>query len=196
MDRFSDYSIYHLKSEIMKIDSEYMGIFGLTWEEKVADLTYKKVANIDKNIAKKLKDFWQAGGLNVTLIKNLHREYIALQAQNYKPANFENGFISQETSNLSTILSNRLNIEKIITDSFLRSLYELSSQGKIPFEKWNPSGYKSSIELQKTFETEKNIFEKLSENTKSTKNIIVLLGIVTGLFYINKLTGFFNEKKN
>ncbi len=180
----------------MKItESEYLGIFGLSWQEKLADSTHKKVNSVDKNIAKKLKDFFQSGGLNVRMIENLHREYTALMASGYKPSNYNDSSSLQDTENLSKILSDKTKIEKVITDSFLRSLYDLSATGKIPFEKWNPAGYKESIILQKKFDTEKNIFEKISTDAKSVKNVLLFSGILAGLYYLNNV-GIFNGKKN
>ncbi|MFA5235099.1 MAG: hypothetical protein WC390_11930 [Sulfurimonas sp.] len=180
----------------MYVAPEYMGLFGLSFEEKLASATYKKLQAIDKTIAKKLKDFFQAGGLNIRLIQNMYREYTALMAQNYKPANFTNNAPDNATLNLIAIIKGKLNIDDSIISNFLLSLQELAAEGIIPYAKWNPKGFKESTALQKTFSTEQSIIDKTISTTKEVSGKLSLILIVAGLgvsfYYINKYQG----KKN
>lgn len=172
----------------MKIRPEYMGVFGLTWEEKVAALTFKKVNAVNKVIAKKLKDFFQAGGYNIRLIENMYREYAALMAQNYQPANFPQGLDPDtSTAKLSLLIKSKVNTDDLIVLNFLLSLQELAAAGSIPFAKWNPSGYAKSTALQKTFESEKTILDKAQTVASSTARASSMILLVAGLGFISYL---------
>ena len=165
----------------MKCNVESMGWFGLTWQEKVAKSTYDKTMLINKTIAKKLKDIFQAGTFNIRLIENMYREYSALMAQKYKPASFKNGIPNNDTLNLVKIISKKINAEEIIVLNFLNSLQELAAAGTIPFSKWNPSGYAESTALQKSFDSEKSILDKAQGVAVSASKMSTVLLIVAGL---------------
>ena len=171
----------------MKCNVEYMGWFGLTWQEKLAKSTYDKVKSIDKIIAKKLKDIFQAGTFNIRLIQNMYREYAALMAQNYKPANFVAGEADSSTAKLATIIKDKLNTENIIVLNFLLSLQELASSGMIPFSKWNPSGYAESTALQKKFDTEKSFLDKAQGAAVKASNVGTVFMVVAGLGLVSYL---------
>lgn len=165
----------------MKCNVEMMGWFGLTWQEKVAKAIYTDTYLKDKNIAKKMKDFLQPGGLNIRLVENMYREYSALMAQRYKPASFKDGIPDTNTSNLIQIIKNKINADEILVLNFLKALQELSAAGTIPFAKWNPSGYAESTSLQKSFETEKSIFDKAQGAAVKASKVSTVLLIVAGL---------------
>jgi len=170
----------------MKCNAENMGWFGLTWEEKLAKSTYDKVQAINKTTAKKLKDFLQAGSFNIRLIQNMYREYAALMAKNYKPANFNaDGTPDNSTINLSTIIKNKLNVDETIVLNFLLSIQQLAAAGTIPFSKWNPSGYAESTALQKKFDTEKSFLDKAQGAAVKASNVGTILLVVAGLGFIS-----------
>jgi hypothetical protein len=171
----------------MKTYPELMGMFGLTWEEKVAALVYSKLQTIDKKLAKKMKDFFQAGGFNIRLIQNMQREYAALMAQGYKPANYVNGVPDKLTPTLITIIKNKVNTEDQIVSAFLSSLQELAANGIIPFAKWNPKGYEESTNLQKSFESEKTILDKAQTVAKTTAMASSTILLVAGLGFLSYL---------
>lgn len=175
------------------IDSEFMGIFGLSWEEKIASFIKKRLKGT--GFENKLSDFFQAGGLNIKLVTNIHNEYMALMASGYNPSNFvsmpdnngNGGNFSESTKNLSSLLHKKTNIESVIIDEFLRSLFVLSRDGKIPFEKWNPQGFKESTELRKTFETEKNFLDNLTVVAKKSNALLWIAGIGVTALLLNQL---------
>lgn len=176
----------------MKCNVESMGWFGLTWEEKLAKFTYNETILSDKAIAKKLKDFLQPGGFNIRLIQNIYREYSALMAQKYKPASFKDGVPDKNTLNIVQIIKNKINADEIIVLNFLKSLQNLAAAGTIPFSKWNPSGYAESAALQKTFDSEKTIFDKAqgaavaASKASTTLLIVAGLGLVSYIVYETK----------
>jgi len=178
------------------IESEFMGIFGLSWQEKVANLTYQKTVKTNKELSKKLKDFWQSGGLNVTIVNNLYREYAALLASGYMPSSFENGIPDQNTKALIDKINSRVTIDKLIIKNFLESIFELSSEGKIPFQKWNPKGYKETQDLVKTFPSEASIFDKVKKGTNTVSTILIIAGIATTLYYLNSIGKNYYGTKN
>jgi len=165
----------------MKCNVESMGWFGLTWQEKVAKSTYDKTMLINQTIAKKLKDIFQAGTFNIRLIENMYREYSALMAQRYKPASFDNGIPNNDTITIAKMIAKKINTDEIIVLNFLSSLQELAAAGKIPFAKWNPSGYAESKALQKSFDSEKSILDKAQGVAVTASKVSTVLLIVAGL---------------
>lgn len=172
---------------------EYMGIFGFSWEEKVG--SFMKKALQGTAAAKKMSSFFQAGGVNVSLVKNLANEYLALMARGYRPANFtappdsngSGGTFDSSTISLAGMLSNKTNVDAAVSLAFLRALFVLSRDGKIPFAKWNPQGYKESTTLRKTFSTEKGILEKVSPVANYGKIALIVAGIGTAAYFLSQL---------
>jgi hypothetical protein len=97
---------------------EYLGIFGLSWQEKVASNMYKIVS--DKN-KKKLKDFLQPGGWNTGIVNTLYSHYIL-----------------QNVNITAKQLSAVSGMDQEITEAFLVSLSDLSIRGTIPYKIYNP----------------------------------------------------------
>lgn len=166
-------------------NSETMGIFGFSVEEKIGKFMLRRLKGTLQE--KKLKDFWQASGLNVTLVKNLLRTYISFMASNQSPSMFtvqpdsngDGGTFTSSTIKLASRIVSVTNIESPIVIEFLRAVYVLARDGKIPFSKWNPKGYKAATELQKTFKSEQTI----GDVAKSTMNKFVLVAIVGVAIY-------------
>lgn len=182
-------------------NTELMGLFGLSWPEKVASFIGKQLKGTAE--AKKLKSFWGAGGKNVTLVKNLHNEYMALLAQGFNAANFTyppnsagaGGTFDQNTVSLASRISQKTNVSTVIILEFLRALFVLARDGKIPMAKWNPKGYAQSTELRKTFQTEKGFLEAAQTTGKYVKIGMALAALGVGAYILTQLKGFSNVKK-
>ncbi len=180
--------------------AEYMGLFGFTWEEKVAAFAKKQLKGTAA--AKKLSDFFQAGGVNVSLIKNLYNEYAAFMAKNYQPVSFavqpdaagNGGTFSPGTIELSALIGNKTNVETPIVLSFFKALYVLSRDGKIPFAKWNPAGWKESTNLRKSFPTEQGFLDTATKAaTKAvdtSKIFLIVAGIGAAAYLLSQLKTF------
>lgn len=172
-----------------------MGLFGLSWEEKTASFMNKKLKGTA--LAKKLKSFWGAGGMNVSIVKNLHREYLALQATGWKPSNFivqpdmngDGGTFDPATVQLAGQLQAKTNLDSAIVLEFLRSMFVLARDGKIPFQKWNPQGYKQSTTLQKTFSTERGFLEAAQTTGNYMKVILALAAVGVSAYLLSQLKG-------
>lgn len=175
--------------------TEYMGLFGLTWEEKVAAFVQRRLKGTAA--AKKLSSFLQAGGKNVTLIKNLYREYAALMASGYNPADFSvspddkgsGGQYSDDTVSLAGVIADKTNVEPVIVLEFLRGLFVLARDGKISFAKWNPQGYKQSTKLQKTFSTEKSFLDMTSKTGTYAKIALAIGAVGVGAYLLSQIKG-------
>jgi len=167
--------------------AEYLGIFGFSWEEKVASFIKKQLKGTAA--AKKLSDFFQAGGLNVALVKNLYNEYAALMAKKYQPVTYSiqpdssgnGGMLSQDSIQLAAIVGNKTNVDVSIVTAFFKAIFVLSRDGKIPFAKWNPQGWKESTELRKTYSTEKGILESVTKAAGTAVNTSKIFLIVAGI---------------
>jgi hypothetical protein len=192
-----------MKKKFTNDTLELMGLFGVSWEEKIASFMIKKLKG--SQLAKKLKTFWQAGGMNVSIVKNLHREYTALQASGWKPANFfeqpdsagNGGIYDTQTLQLADRLQAKTNIELPVILEFLRAVFVLSRDGKIPFEKWNPQGFKMSTILQKTFKTERSGILDAAKTGGNYMKIVLTIAAVGVSAYllsqIKSLKGSSNE---
>ncbi len=169
---------------------ELMGIFGFSWQEKVARFMYSRLKGTD--VAKKMKSFWSGSGMNVTIVNNLYREYAAFMAQGYAPAQYtvtpdaagDGGTLSQESIKLASLLYNKTGVAIEIIVEFFRALFVLARDGKIPFEKWNPAGYKLSDQLRQTFTTERS---KVSTLTSYLKGVSFLAALGLGAYIVSKV---------
>ncbi len=174
---------------------EQMGLFGLSFEEKVAEFIRKRLKGTAS--AKKLSDFFQAGGKNVSLVKNLYREYAALMASGYSPSSFtvspdgkgNGGQYASDTVTLAGKINGKTNIDMVIVLEFLRALFVMARDGKIPFAKWNPRGYQQSTKLQKTFSTEKGLLDITSKTGAYAKIALILGAVGVGAYLLSQLKG-------
>lgn len=180
---------------LSKSNAELMGIFGFSWPEKVASFMQKRLKGTA--FESKLKSFWGAGGKNIELVENLHREYIALMAQGKNPATFSlppdvsgnGGVFSSDSILLSQIINSKTAIDKTIIEEFFRAIFVLARDGKIPYEKWNPKGYSEAEKLTKTFTSEQNIFDKLKSGSGSLNSLLLIAGIGVSAFLLSQLKG-------
>jgi hypothetical protein len=184
-----------MKISLSGNNAELMGIFGFSWPEKVAAFMQKRLKGTA--LESKLKSFWGAGGKNVQMIENLHREYIALMAQGKNPVSFalspdasgNGGTISQDTVLLAQLINTKTAIDKTIIEEFLRAIFILARDGKIPYEKWNPKGYSESEKLTKTFTSEQNIFDKIKSGSGTVNALLLVAGIGVSAYLLSQLKG-------
>jgi len=182
-----------MKTQLSGDTRELMGLFGLSWEERIASFMNKQLKGTE--LAKKLKTFWQAGGMNVSIVKNLHREYAALMATGWKPANFSalpdakgnGGTFDPATVQLAGSLQAKTNIDTPIVLEFLRALFVLARDGNIPFPKWNPQGFKQSTTLQKTFSTERGFLEAAATTGNYMKIILALAAVGVSAYLLSQI---------
>lgn len=174
--------------------TETMGIFGFSWPEKIAKFMSQQLKGT--SAVKKLKSFWSAGGLNVTLVKNLYNDYAALMASGYSPSNFSvapntagtGGTFDGSTISLASKIQQSTNVETAVVLEFLRALYVLARDGKIPYAKWNPAGYQQKTALRQTFATEKSKIAEIAKGTLNYTKLALIAAVVTaGAYLLNKM---------
>lgn len=176
---------------------ESMGIFGFSWQEKTGDFMRKHMKGTA--LAKKLSDFWQAGGVNTKLIENIQRTYAAEMALGRQPVSWvvppnsagDGGTFSSDTISLAGIVSGKTNIDAALVLEYFRALWVLARDGKIDSAKWDPKGYKSTTALQKTFSTEKSVADIASS---SIKTIVILVGLGLGAYALSIAAPFLKRK--
>lgn len=169
---------------IISKNPELMGLFGLSWEEKIASYMLSDLRKSNPDLSKKMKMFTGAGGVNTTIAKNLHNEYAALLAKGKQPAGFSDvnsNLFDSSTMQLAIQLQNKTNLDLPIIYSFLRALWFLAKDGKIPYAKWNPSGFQESTELRKTFPSERGFVDIAKKSSSNMSYLILIAAIgVTG----------------
>lgn len=151
---------------------ERMGIFGLSWQEKVADYMLRDLSGTVHE--SKMKSFWMPGGRNTSIVNNISREYIAIMATGRRPADFSGSFLSNDSLVLADEIVEKTNIDIEIVKSYLRAIWTLARDGEIPVAKWDPAGYRKSLTTSKTFESESTILDNVQ---KGSKNIIAFLAL-------------------
>lgn len=123
------------------------------------------------------------------MILNLNREYMRLQASGYTAADIVSGAgdlvkWNRQTYKMSSLISDSLNVSKMIVLNYFLALYNLAKDGKIPYEKWNPKEYIKSKKLQKKIITEKTIFEKAAKGLSIIVPLAIVGGIAAGVFIL------------
>lgn len=166
---------------------ELMGIFGLSWQEKIINFMKKRMKG--NELSKILSSWWSE---NTRLVDNLHAQYLielaagsALPSYTVQPnSSGNNGSPSSETDILSQNISRTTGIDKQLTDEFLLALYVLTRDGKIDYKKYNPSIKRELISAKEAFRPE-NILDKLQS---SGKIIMLIGGIAVSAYLYNTLT--------
>lgn len=186
-----------MKISLIKNDPELMGIFGWSWQEKVATMMLSILKGTQ--LESKMKSFWGGSGKNTELVNNLELSYTALMASGNNPASFalspdssgKNGVFSADSTLLAQQINKTTSVEIPIINSFLTSIFVLARDGKIPYEKWNPKGYAESKALTKdTFDSEKSIFDKITKPAGDTmKTVLVIAGVGAVAYLLNQVKG-------
>ena len=89
--------------------------------------------------------------INKTVMNNMYREYIVLLKDGFDSSHFDEqiGRFDDNTYKMARIIGVKLNISNVFVLRFLKSLWKLSSSGKIPYYVWNPIKYKESEAAKK-----------------------------------------------
>lgn len=169
-----------------------MGVFGITWQEKIASAMYKILPD---NLKKSIRSFWGGSGFNTRIIDNLYLSYLSMMREGIKPPEY----IDNQGDNSAVLITPRIaqstNINTQVVDSFLKSMYSLSKNGTIEFSKYDPVKIEREKKIQQSFDTEKNIFDKTFEAVGKGTNKLIILGIIglTGyIFFTSKKAGIKN----
>jgi len=174
-------------------DTAELGYFGFSTWEKILQYMQKGLKGLSEY--KFVSTFWK----NQTLINNLNREYMAMQAQGHPPVKPEagTGYLktwTPEAAKQGKIISKNLNIPLTLVYMYFSAIYDLSSTGKIPYEKWNPQGYIKARKQQQSIETEKGTLKKITEGitetSKTAQRVIIPIAIIaalgTGVYFYNQ----------
>lgn len=107
-----------------------------------------------------------------TLPENVHRAYMAFLQSGYQrveiePAERQKNFYLQRFTKPSYELIKKIReqigAEQIVLDMYFRFLIKSATEGKIPYEKYDPVGFTATQQLQKKFSTEKTTVEKIGQ---------------------------------
>lgn len=167
---------------------EIMGMFGLSWKEKVAAKMIAILAGTEYEDT--AKSFWGPSGKNTALIKNLHTVYTRYMAEGNEPPVPTEAISSTYTSDLAKSISFETGVPTEVTMAFLIAMYDLVQVGQIEYKLYNPMGYKESMESaeQAKPKTGINLFAEQAGGTLN--KIIIIGGLAVGAYLltnINKL---------
>lgn len=161
---------------------EEMGFLGLSWIDKVIKRSKEFLLGEQKNL------------VNESVIKFVHNKYLSLLSNGYKRLNFVDNLtnisLRKWDKNSYEILSkikNESNMNLIVIDSILRSIYDLATGGKISFSKLDPVGV-SQDNTNATPLQDKNILvESLKSGLNFSKYALIGGVIIGGLILFSKV---------
>lgn len=171
--------------------TEYMGIFGLSWPEKVAKDMIKNLAGT--GYEDNLKSFWGAGGMNTGLVKNLQNVYTELLVKGYKLPVFSYGVPDQYATIMAEAISTNTATPQQVTMAFLSSLYSLTSNGTIDYKLFNPLGYKETIETIEQAEPKTGISQVVEETGKTLNKVLIVGGLAVGAYLLANVNKIFKR---
>lgn len=165
--------------------SNAMGVFGLSWAEKVA----KEMLSVlkDTDYEGTIKDFWGGSGLNTGLVKTLHKYYESYLLDGMPPPVFDGHVPDSTATEMSYSLEETTKIPYTVNMEFLRSLYTLARSGEIAFKYYDPVSYSQVKEETGDFN-----FKDLFETASGKVNVFLIAGGVAAAFlmftYMNQLS--------
>lgn len=170
---------------------EYMGILGFSFEEKVASF-----------IKKQMKGWALEKKINTTIVKNMHNEYMALMVRGFAPVAFTTppdqsgtgGDFALSSIDLADELINTTGVDGSIVMYFLKALYVLSRDGKIPISKVDPKGFQASTALRKSLPSEKGVVDALKTVAGPSKALLVIAGMGVAAYLLSQIKPFINKK--
>lgn len=167
---------------------ETLGIFGLSWPEKVASemIDNLKGTGYEGN----LKSFWSAGGKNTTLVKNLQKVYTQYMIEGNQPPTFTGGNADTYAVYLSEQLSNDTATPQPVTLEFLRALYTLTQKGKIDYKLYNPVGYKETAEVITESKPKTGINLVLEQTGETLNKVLIVGGLAVGAYLLANVNKF------
>jgi len=149
---------------------ESLGIWGLTWQEKIItamhDIVPKEIKILPRNV------------------DTLHVAYLAAMRSGQVPPLFVNKTIDNNGVQLVAYLKKSVNSDPLISKGFLYGLYTLSKTGKIPFSKYDPSGVEKNTVIAKSYSQDPSWLDKTGNVLKSASTRIMLLGALFLASYI------------
>jgi hypothetical protein len=148
------------------MNTEYMGWFGLTWEEKVAAAMYKILGSDYKTQMKKLM---QPGGYNIDLVNALYNGYVL------------SGFRASTNEEIADISGSDIKIVK----AFRTALADLAIKGDIPYKYYDPQTVQESKVIQSDLLTP----EPVKKLDKYVKVGALLIGSIVVLQSLKILKG-------
>lgn len=173
-------------------NSPTMGLFGLSWTEKVA----KKMIEIlnGTGYESNLKSFWGPSGHNTGLVKTLKESYTSLMVEGNKPPVFSAGLPDAQSNYLAGLLSSRTNQPEIVSLAFLRALYSLTQSGTIDYSLYDPMGWKSTVETVKEAEPKTGITAVIEDTGKTLNKVLIVGGIAAGAYLLANLNKFTKKR--
>ena len=157
-----------------------MGVFGFSFIEKINSAMAKSMVGLPER-----KIIWKAfssqGNKNV---ESMYREYAALQASGYQPANIAGANLDSSTNNIARVIAKRLGFPLVIPVHFLFNLVKLGQTGKIPYKKWKPVQFALSKKQQKGLAANKNIFTSALKTTANISKFAMLGALALGGAYV------------
>lgn len=177
------------------VSPELLGLFGLAWNEKVADFMAKMLKGTSSE--KLMSRFLYS---NTTLVDNLQREYASQISYGRQPVNFvvppgtdgRGGQFSDDTIMLGGLISSTTHVDAAVVLEFLRALWVLARDGKIPFAKLDPKGVMSATAAQKSFSTEKTALDVMGN---SLKTLLIIAGLGVGAYALAQVSPFIPKPK-
>lgn len=145
---------------------EYIGWFGLSWQEKIAKSMYQILGSDYKS---SMKAFTQPGGWNVNLINTLYNFYILGKGK------------ATTKEELSKLTENDTNI----TQAFLISLKDNAIKGNIDYKLYDPETIIESDVVKQKLLTSPTV-KSISTYAKIGLGLIGGLIILSTLQYIPK----------
>lgn len=176
---------------------ELIGLFGLTWQEKVAGVMQKALKGT--KYQKLMSDFFSSGNKNTKIVNNCYNEYAALMSKGFLPSGFKvlpvngkGGELNDSSIKLVSLINAKTNIDHAVIIEFLKALWILAKDGKIPFAKWNPKGHEETTALRKTFATEKTILDSKEDIKKYVNAGLIIAGLGVGGYLLSQIKSFKN----
>ena len=170
---------------------EMMGILGLGWDEKVVSFMKDRLSGIAKT------------KINVDIVKNMYNYYMASLATGGKPVGFvaapdaagNGGDFDINTLRLADSIQASTNTDSSTVLNYLRAIWVLARDGKIPYEKWNPSEYLKTTDLRKSIPTEQSgVLKQLGvvagQASSTGKILLVVAGLGVTAYLLSQLKAF------
>lgn len=170
---------------------EYMGLFGLSWSEKVAKNMISRLYGTEYE--DNLKSFWGAGGMNTTLVKNLQNVYTELLVKGYTLPNFTYDIPDQYANIMAEAIAKSTATPQPVTLAFLGALYELTANGTIDYKLFNPLGYKETVETIEQAEPKTGISQVVETTGKTLNKVLIVGGLAVGAYLLANVNKIFKR---
>ncbi len=162
-----------------------LGVFGLSWAEKVAAEMLSVLKGTDYEGT--IKDFWGGSGLNTGLIKTLHKYYESYLLSGMSPPVFDGHVPDSTATQMANDLEETTKIPYAVNMEFLRSIYTLARNGEIAFKYYDPVRYAQVKEETGAFD-----FKDIFRTAGDKMNVFLIAGGVAAALlmfsYMNQLS--------